>query len=133
MTHLDISPNTSLLHHPDLEYVSPIVLKANPDNARVLNRRQRQALRAAIRKSKIMAPIIVDENWMILSGHNRHDAAIKMKIETVPVVRICGMTEVEKRIFALAENRIQVRSLCVFGKIMMQRQVRLILSDVHPY
>ena len=50
-------------------------------------------------------PIAVDEEGVILSGHTRWKAALKLELKTVPVVVIEGLTEEEKRAYRIADNK----------------------------
>lgn len=50
-------------------------------------------------------PIIVDENMEVIAGHTRLMALKKLKWETLPeVVKICGLTEEQKKAYRIADN-----------------------------
>lgn len=51
-------------------------------------------------------PIIVDENMVIISGHTRRLAALKLSMEKVPVIIAKDLTEEQVRAFRLADNRV---------------------------
>jgi len=51
-------------------------------------------------------PIVVDENHVILKGHGRRLAAIEAGLETFPVIVRTGLTEEEKRILRLSDNKV---------------------------
>lgn len=57
------------------------------------------------------APIVVDENDIILAGHGRRLAALQLELKAVPVHVITGMTEDEKRAFRLADNRVAISDI----------------------
>lgn len=50
-------------------------------------------------------PIAVDEEGVILSGHTRWKAALKLELKSVPVVVIEGLAEEEKRAYRIADNK----------------------------
>ncbi len=52
------------------------------------------AVAASIRTYGWRVPIVVDEDWVILAGHTRYKAAIKLGLKEVPVhvargLRVC--------------------------------------------
>ncbi len=51
-------------------------------------------------------PVIVDEHGRILAGHGRVAAARKLGMTEVPTVCLAGLSEAEKRAYALADNRV---------------------------
>lgn len=54
------------------------------------------------------SPIQVDENMVIINGHGRRLAAIKLGIKKVPVVIEDGLTPDEVRAYRLADNRVGI-------------------------
>jgi hypothetical protein len=56
-------------------------------------------------------PIVVDEKGVILAGHGRRLAALKLEMKEVPIVQMTGMTEDEKRAYRLADNRVAISNL----------------------
>lgn len=55
-------------------------------------------------------PIAVDEDMVVLEGHGRLLAAKQLKLNTVPVIKITGLTELQKRAYRLAHNKINANS-----------------------
>ncbi len=64
------------------------------------------ALMQSIRANGFNSPIIADENGVILAGHTRYKAAVKLGLETVPVVTVTGLGENQKRAYRIADNKI---------------------------
>ncbi len=56
-------------------------------------------------------PIIVNEQGVILAGHGRRLAAIKLKRTEVPVEVVKGLSEVEQGAYRLADNRVAISNL----------------------
>jgi ParB-like chromosome segregation protein Spo0J len=56
-------------------------------------------------------PIVVDENGVILAGHGRRLAALKLGLKQVPVLQMTDMSEDEKRAFRLADNRVAIGNI----------------------
>ena len=50
-------------------------------------------------------PIIVDKSNIIIAGHTRLKAALKLNLETVPVIRAENLTEDQVTAFRLVDNK----------------------------
>jgi ParB-like chromosome segregation protein Spo0J len=81
-------------------------LRAHSRNARTHPKRQVQALARSIEQFGFTIPIIADENKIILAGHGRWLAAQQLKMQQVPVVIIAGLSDVERRAYLLADNKL---------------------------
>ena len=53
-----------------------------------------------------LAPIVVDEEGIVLAGHGRLRAAQLLHMETVPTIQVKHLTPERKRAFMLADNRL---------------------------
>jgi DNA modification methylase len=51
-------------------------------------------------------PVLVDEHDVIIAGHGRLAASEKLGLDRIPVIRIAGLSETQKRGLMLADNRI---------------------------
>lgn len=92
--------------HPRVERVATISLKPNARNARTHDEKQISQIAVSIERFGWLVPIIVDDKNLIVAGHGRWEAARKMGLIEVPVIRAKFVTEADRRAFALAENRI---------------------------
>jgi DNA modification methylase len=88
-----------------VDYVSIDRLRPSPKNARVHSRKKVRQLAQSIAALKVISPIIVDENFEILAGHARLEAAKLLGLNEVPIVPVAHLSEVEKRAYRLADNR----------------------------
>lgn len=75
-------------------------------NARTHSDEQIDKIAASITEFGFTAPILVDGDAGILAGHGRLYAARKLGMEHVPVVVLDHLTEVQRRAYILADNRI---------------------------
>lgn len=50
-------------------------------------------------------PIVIDDQNIILAGHTRHLAALKLGLEEVPVHKAMGLSEAQKRAFRIVDNK----------------------------
>jgi DNA modification methylase len=51
-------------------------------------------------------PILIDAAGTVIAGHGRLEAAKRLRLEDVPVIRIEDMTEAQKRAYILADNKL---------------------------
>ena len=70
------------------------------------NEKAVDAVAESIRQFGFNNPIIVDEDRVIISGHTRRLAALKLGLEKVPVYVAADMTPSQVRAFRLADNRV---------------------------
>jgi DNA modification methylase len=89
-----------------LEWLKPSELAPYVNNARVHNRHQKRRLAKLIRKFGFTNPILVDENLVVIAGHLRLAVALELGLERVPVIRVAGLTEAERKALRLADNAI---------------------------
>ena len=75
------------------------------NNARTHSKDQINKLRSIYRGIGYGDPVEVDENFTILSGHGRVEAAKAEGMKELPYVMLTGMTEAEKKAYILAVNR----------------------------
>ena len=70
------------------------------------NEKAVDAVANSIREFGFKNPIIVDKDNVIISGHTRRLAALKLGLEQVPVYVAADMPEAKTKAFRLADNRV---------------------------
>ena len=85
-------------------------LKPNKKNPRKHKEKDILLLSDAIKRFKIVIPLIIDESYNILAGNARYEALKRLGVEKVLVVRYDHLSEVDIRAFILAENRLAERA-----------------------
>lgn len=60
----------------------------------------------SIKECGFRAPIIVDENNIILVGHGRLLGAKKLGLESIPVIKYTDMTDIQKKKYRILDNRL---------------------------
>src|SRR4051794_23736146 len=96
----------NLTEHPKVEMLATSSLVPNSRNARKHPDRQITQLAANIRRFGFPIPIIADLDNMIVAGHGRWEAAKKLGLAEVPVIRRRFLDKADRRAFALADNRL---------------------------
>jgi DNA modification methylase len=85
-------------------------LIGNARNARIHDDKQINLIAASIRKFGFTSPILIDNKGMVIAGHARLAAARQLGLQTVPTIALPGLSDAEKRAYALADNRLAERA-----------------------
>jgi ParB-like chromosome segregation protein Spo0J len=78
------------------------------------------AVACSIQEFGFRQPIVVDEQGVIVVGHTRHKAALKLGLETVPVHVAVGLTEAQLRAYRIADNQTATLSEWDDSKLAME-------------
>jgi DNA modification methylase len=81
-------------------------LRASGRNLRVHSPRKLAALKRAVASFKFFAPLVIDPAGNLLAGHARLAVALDLGFREVPVIVVSHLTDAEKRLYELADNRI---------------------------
>ena len=76
------------------------------NNARTHSDSQVSQIAASIKEFDFNNPVLSDGKNGIISGHGRILAAKKLGLETVPVIELSHLSEIQKRAYILAENKL---------------------------
>ena len=75
-------------------------------NARTHSDHQMAQIASSIAAFGFNVPCLVDEHGVLIAGHGRLLAARQLELETVPVIRLEHLSEVDARAFRIGDNRI---------------------------
>ena len=89
-----------------IENISVDSIKPYWRNPRV-NEKTVEALVELISKVGFNVPIVVDEELVIIKGHARLRAAKRLEMETIPCIVAKGLSDEQKRIDRIADNKVQ--------------------------
>lgn len=81
-------------------------IKPYAKNAKIHTKAQVEKLASIIKKEGYRVPIEVDENGVIIRGHGRRLAIIKLGMKKVPVSVIRGLTNDEKDAARISDNMV---------------------------
>ena len=96
--------------HAQIELTSIGRLKPNPRNPRCHSAGQLKAIQNSIRELGFIGAIITDEDYNVLAGHGRLEAARQLGLRKVPVIRYTHLSPARKRALILADNKLGERS-----------------------
>ena len=89
-----------------IQYVSPGRLRPYPGNARTHSPKQIKLIADSIKRFGFINPIIVTDDFEVVAGHGRLEAAKSLGMQLVPVVAISSLSEADKKAIRIADNRI---------------------------
>ena len=81
-------------------------LRPYPNNARTHSKKQIRQIANSIKKFGFCNPVLIDDEKQIVAGHGRVEAAKLLGIDAVPTCRLSHLSEVDKRAYILADNKL---------------------------
>lgn len=112
-----MAQKTSPLLALAVEYVLLSTILLNPNNVMIHPEDQLRKLMEGILEFGFLVPILVDGDGMILSGHGRYEAALRLGLDRVPIVRVGHLKPKQVRAFMLADNKLSRLSRYDMGKL----------------
>lgn len=85
-------------------------LKLYENNPRKHSKEQIAKLCESIKQFGFVKPITIDEHKQIITGHACFEAAKKLQLEAIPCVSHSHLSEVQKRAFRIADNKLAEHS-----------------------
>lgn len=79
-------------------------LKVYENNPR-LNDEAVDDVAESIKQCSYITPIVIDENNIILAGHTRYKALLKLRYEECDVIVVEGLSDEQKRKYRLYDNK----------------------------
>lgn len=81
-----------------------------------------QYVKNSIQEFGFKVPIVIDENGIIVCGHTRYKAAIKLHMKTVPCIVADDLTPEQIKAYRLADNKTAEAALWDFGLLETELQ-----------
>jgi len=89
-----------------IEYLPTDQVKPYGQNARTHTDHQISQISRSIEQFGFINPIVVDKNSEVVAGHGRYQAALKLGLIKLPVIRADHLTKKEIRAYRLTDNKI---------------------------
>lgn len=89
-------------------------------NNRKHNETQVNRIANSIKEFGYNQPIVVDEDNIILVGHGRLHASLKLGLKQVPVLKKTGLTESQKKAYRILDNKLQNDSEWDFDNLTLE-------------
>src|SRR5258705_210274 len=81
-------------------------LKPDPKNARRHSAKHIKQIAESIRRLGFNVPILIDRFGNVIAGHARLEAAKRLGMSEVPTICLDDLTDVQIRVFKLADDRL---------------------------
>lgn len=93
-----------------IEYIAISELSEYSGNAKLHPKKQVEQIAESIKEFGFNDPIAIDENGTIIEGHGRVLAAQMLGMDSLPVIRLDGLTDEQKRAYTLVHNQLTMNS-----------------------
>lgn len=98
------------VHLHNLEQAPLANLKPYANNARTHDARQIKQIARSIERFGFNNPVLVGDDLTIIAGHGRVEAAKRLGMETVPIIRLSHLSPEERRAYILADNKLALNA-----------------------
>lgn len=102
-----------------IEYVPITELRTYPNNAKIHTEEQIEQIKASIKEFGFNDPVAV-WNGELVEGHGRLIAAQELGFEELPVIRLDGLTDEQRRAYALVHNKLTMNTGFSFELLDME-------------
>lgn len=85
-------------------------ISPRPGNPRKHSPKQIKQIAQSILRHGFVAPILVDEQGVIIAGEGRWRAATSLKLAKVPTVAVAGLSDEEIRTYVVADNQLALKA-----------------------
>lgn len=106
-------------------------LKPYEYNARLHSEEQLEKIGKSIKEFGFIAPIIIDENNVILVGNGRTEASKRIGLNKIPYRRVTNLNEAQKKAYILADNKLS--DLASWDEDMLRFELENIDLDMSDY
>lgn len=108
------------------ETVPVTSIKTFGDNPRHHSKHQIRRIAASIQEFGFTNPALVDECDELIAGHGRLAAAALLGLSHIPVIRLAGLKDHQKRALRIADNRIGERS--AWSKDLLAKELKHLID-----
>lgn len=91
-----------------IEYVDISELQTYANNAKIHTAEQIEQIKKSIKEFGMNDPIAIWKNNEIIEGHGRLIACTELGMKTVPVIRLDGLTDAQRRAYMLVHNKLTI-------------------------
>ncbi len=89
-----------------VEYLPIDELEPYGGNPRRHSKKQLRKLAASIEKFGFVVPVLVDQDYTLIAGHGRVEAAKLLDLPRIPVIRLTHLDQAQVRALRIADNRL---------------------------
>jgi DNA modification methylase len=89
-----------------IAYLPPRRLHPSPNNARTHSKKQLKQIAGSIERFGFVNPVLISDDFEIIAGHGRVEAAKMLGLREVPTVRLSNLSPAERRAYVITDNRL---------------------------
>ena len=89
-----------------IAYLPPERLRPAPNNARTHSKKQLKQIARSIERFGFVNPVLISDDFEIIAGHGRVEAAKMLGLKEVPTVRLSNLSPAERRAYVITDNRL---------------------------
>lgn len=89
-----------------IAYLPPKRLRPAANNARTHSKKQLKQLARSIERFGFVNPVLISDDFEIIAGHGRVEAAKILGLREIPTVRLSKLSATERRAYVIADNRL---------------------------
>lgn len=93
-----------------VEYIAPDVLVKYERNSRTHSAAQIEQIKKSITEFGFTNPVLIDENNVLIAGHGRVEAATQLELDSIPSIRLVGLSESQKKALRIADNKLPLNA-----------------------
>lgn len=90
----------------ELQSVEIAKIKPYKNNAKIHGKNQLKKLQESISEFGFLTPCLIDQDFNLIAGHGRVEAAKALGMKEVPCVFIEELTEQQRKAYILADNKL---------------------------
>lgn len=94
----------------EIEYLKTHEIKSYVRNMRTHSAEQVDQIIDSIKEFGFTNPILIDKNNIIIAGHGRLEAAKKMRLSSVPCIRLDELNEEQVKALRIADNQLALNA-----------------------
>jgi hypothetical protein len=101
-----VTSGSAALHDLKITYLAPERLRPAANNARTHSKNQLQQIAKSIARFGFVNPVLISDDFQIIAGHGRVEAAKMLGLNKVPTVRLSNLSPAGRRAYVIADNRL---------------------------
>lgn len=90
----------------ELQSVDILKIKPYEKNAKIHNQNQLDKLQESIKEFGFLSPCLIDQDFNLIAGHGRVEAAKALGLKEVPCIFVENLTDTQRKAYILADNRL---------------------------
>ncbi len=91
---------------PEIQWLDPERLTPYQNNPKKHSRKQIDKIAAQISAVGFTQPIVVDKDHVVIAGHGRREASLRLGLKSVPVIVASHLDEYQVKAARIADNRV---------------------------